>query len=123
MQIIILEGTLHQRFDSSASCGARRDCLRYPNHEGFKRKLRCRFLMSWLDVSDGLAFAYPRQHSIFREAAGRDIHIYSPLRLRWRVGFCSLLRRLSRSDYLDAAVLGLVYHLRLEPRWNVRRSR
>ena len=57
MQTIISEGMLPQRFDSSASCGARRDCLRYPNHEGFKRKLRCRFLMSWLDVSDGLAFA------------------------------------------------------------------
>ena len=117
MQTIISEGMLQQRFGSSASCGARRDCLRYPNHEGFKGKRRYRFLMSRFDVFDGLAFAYPRQHSIFREAAGRDIHIYSPLHLRWRVGFCSLLWRSSRSDYLARALFGLVYHLRLETRW------
>ena len=101
----------------------RRDCPRCPNHEGFKGKLRCRFLISWLDVSDGAGVWLPSAAQHFREAARRNIHIYSPLPLRWRVGFCSLLRRLSRSDYLDAAILGLVYHLRLEPRWNVRRSR
>ena len=52
MLTIISAGTLPQPFDSSANCGARRDCLRYPNHEGFKGKLRCRFLMSRFDVGE-----------------------------------------------------------------------
>ena len=60
MLTITSEATLQQRFGSSANCGLRRDCLRYPNHEGFNGKLRCHFLMSWLDVPD-LSDAPPPQ--------------------------------------------------------------
>ena len=70
------------------------------------------------------AAALPRLVNSFGAAAARrDIHIYSPLRVRWRVGSRSLLRRLSRSDYLARALFGLVYHLRLEVHRNGCRSR
>src|SRR5579862_4707419 len=47
MQTTITAGMLLQRFVNPVSCGARRDCPRYPNrHARFKGKLRYRFLTS-----------------------------------------------------------------------------
>jgi len=120
MQTIISAGMLPQPFDSSASCGLRRDCLRYPNHEGFNGKLRCRFLMSRFDMSDGAGVCLPSAAQHFQEAARRDIHLHSSLRFRWRVSFCSLLRWSSGDNDGDPALVRLVYHLRLEVFWNAR---
>src|SRR5579862_1644516 len=58
-QTTITAAMLPQRCGSSANCGVRRDCLRYPNHDGFKGKRRCRFLMSRCDVSDAAGVCLP----------------------------------------------------------------
>ena len=52
---IISAGMLLRPFDSSVSCGVRRDCPRYPNYDGFKGKRRGRFLTSRFDVSEANA--------------------------------------------------------------------